>query len=101
MKPFAKRLLALASAAALTAGTVPAVQGVYREETTYEGVADWALLEVTAMERLGLIPEDMSVTLAAAMGIPLLKYNPRSAAAKACRRIANRIQGLPEAINIR
>ena len=59
MKPFAKRLLALASAAALTAGTVPAVQGVYREETTYEGVADWALLEVTAMERLGLIPEDL------------------------------------------
>ena len=59
MKPFAKRLLALASAAAITLGTIPAVQGVYREDTTYEGVADWALLEVTAMDRLGLIPEEL------------------------------------------
>lgn len=59
MKPFAKRLLSLASAAAITLGTIPMVQGVYREETTYEGVADWALLEVTAMERLGLIPESL------------------------------------------
>ena len=59
MKPFAKRLLALASAAAITLGTIPAVQGVYRGDTTYDGVADWALLEVTAMERLGLIPEEL------------------------------------------
>lgn len=59
MKPFAKRLLALASAAAITLGTIPAVQGVYREDTTYDGVADWALLEVTAMDRLGLIPEEL------------------------------------------
>lgn len=59
MKPFSKRLLALASAAVIALGTAPAVQGVYREDTTYEGVADWALLEVTAMDRLGLIPEQM------------------------------------------
>lgn len=59
MKPFAKRLLALASAATITLGTIPAVQGVYREDTTYEGVADWALLEVTAMDRLGLIPDEL------------------------------------------
>ena len=59
MKPLAKRLLALASAAAITLSTVPAVQAVYREETSYEGVADWALYEVTAMERLGLIPEEL------------------------------------------
>lgn len=57
MKPFAKGLLALASAAAITISTIPAVHAVYREETTYEGVDDWALLEVTAMDRLGLIPE--------------------------------------------
>lgn len=59
MKPFAKRLLALASAAAIAMSTIPAVHAVYREETTYEGVADWALLEVTAMDRLGLIPEEL------------------------------------------
>lgn len=59
MKPLAKRLLALASAAAITLSAIPAVHAVYREETTYEGVADWALLEVTAMDRLGLIPEEL------------------------------------------
>lgn len=59
MKPFSKRLLALASAAVIALGTAPAVQGVYREDTTYEGVADWALLEVTAMDRLGLIPAEL------------------------------------------
>ena len=41
------------------------------------------------------------VTLAAAFQEPLAKYRPRCAAAKACRRIANRIQGLPEPIKIR
>lgn len=59
MKSIAKRLLALASAAAITLSTIPTVHGVYREDTTYKGVADWALLEVTAMDRLGLIPEDL------------------------------------------
>lgn len=59
MKPLDKRLLALASAAVITISTIPAVHAVYRETTTYEGVADWALLEVTAMDRLGLIPEEL------------------------------------------
>ena len=59
------------------------------------------VMDEAALPLLGVIPEDMDVTLAAAMDIPLLKYNPRSPAAKACRRIAKRIQGLPEAINIR
>ena len=59
MKPIAKRLLALASAAAISLSAVPAVQAVYREETPYDGVADWALLEVTAMDQLGLIPEEL------------------------------------------
>lgn len=58
MNSFAKRLLALASAAALTLSVIPAVHA-YQEETTYEGVSDWAVLEVTAMDRLGLIPEEL------------------------------------------
>lgn len=57
MKPFAKRLLSLVSAAAITFTTIPAVSAVYRQETSYEGVSDWALYEVTAMDDLGLIPE--------------------------------------------
>ena len=59
------------------------------------------VMDEAGLPLLGLVPEDSSVTLAAALGTPLLKYKPRCAAAKACRRIANRIQGLPEAINIR
>lgn len=59
MKPFAKRLLALASAAAITFTTIPAVSAAYRPETSYSGVADWALYEVTAMDQLDLIPESL------------------------------------------
>ena len=59
MKPIAKRLLALASAAAIAMSTIPAVRAVYRAETTYGGVPDWALYEVTAMEQLGLMSEEL------------------------------------------
>lgn len=65
-------------------------------EVTIDDVMDSAGLPL-----LGVIPEDINVTLAAAAGRPLLKYKPRCAAAKACRRIANRIQGLPEPISLR
>lgn len=41
----------------------------------------------------GLVMEDPHVTLAAAFGLPLLRYAPHSDAAKAYRRIAGRIQG--------
>ena len=59
------------------------------------------IMDETGLPLLGLVPEDPNVILAAALGKPLLKYKSRSAAAKACRCIANRIQGLPEAINLR
>jgi septum site-determining protein MinD len=59
------------------------------------------VMDGTGLPLLGVIPEDIQVTLAAAVGSPLLKYKPRCAAAKACRRIANRIQGLPEQITLR
>lgn len=65
-------------------------------ELTIDDVMDTAGLPL-----LGVIPEDPNVTLAAAFHQPLLKYRPRCAAARACRRIANRIQGLPEPIKIR
>lgn len=59
MNSIAKRLLAFAGAAAITLSTIPAVSAMYRSETTYEGVSDWAVLEVTAMDQLGLIPEEL------------------------------------------
>lgn len=59
------------------------------------------VMDTAGLPLLGVIPEDPSVTLAAAFQMPLLTYRPRCAAAKACRRIANRIQGLPEPIKIR
>ena len=49
----------------------------------------------------GIIPEDNSVTLAASFGHPLLKYAKRCPAAKACRRIAQRIQGFHQPIKLR
>lgn len=59
MKPFAKRLLALAGAAAIACTTIPAVSAIYRQESPWEGVADWAVYEVTAMDQLGLIPDEL------------------------------------------
>ena len=49
----------------------------------------------------GIVPEDPCVTLAASFGKPLLQYSPRCPAAKACRRIARRIQGFHEPITLR
>ena len=49
----------------------------------------------------GIIPEDPCVTLAASFGKPLLRYAPRCPAAKACRRIAKRVQGFHEPIALR
>ena len=59
------------------------------------------IMDQAGLPLLGVVPEDLNVTLAAAVGRPLLKYKPRGAAASACRRIANRIQGIPEPIGLR
>ena len=59
------------------------------------------VMDCSGLPLLGVVPEDMNVTLAATFGKPLLKYKPRSAASRAFRRIANRIQGLPDPIKLR
>ena len=59
------------------------------------------VMDTAGLPLLGVIPEDPNVTLAAAFSQPLLKYRPRGGAACACRRIAKRIQGIPEPITIR
>ena len=59
------------------------------------------MMDTAGLPLLGIIEEDRNVTLAAAFNQPLLTYKPRSAASKACMRIARRILGLPEPISIR
>ena len=59
------------------------------------------VMDAAGLPLLGVVPEDPNVTLAAALGHPLLVYNRRSAAAMACTRISKRLQGLPEPISLR
>lgn len=58
------------------------------------------IIDETGIRLLGLVPEDVNVVLAATYGIPLCQQTRKGAAA-ACARIAKRIQGIPEPINIR
>ena len=59
------------------------------------------VMDSAGLPLMGIVLEDPSVTLAAAFGKPLLKYARRSSAAKAYRKIANRIQGFHEPITLR
>ena len=58
------------------------------------------IMDEAGLPLLGVVPEDSSVILSASFGTPLIRYTKRGAAS-ACRRIAKRIQGLPEPIIIR
>ena len=51
------------------------------------------VMDNTGLPLIGLVPEDNDVVLAAAFGKPLITYTKRGAA-RACRAIARRIQGL-------
>ena len=57
---------------------------------TVDDVLDWV-----GYPLLGLVPEDRNVMLAAVHDRPVLLYARRCAAAKAFRRMAKRLQGLP------
>ncbi len=56
------------------------------------------VMDRAGLPLLGIVADDTDVALAAAFEQPLLRYNKRSEAAKACKRIAKRIQGFPEPI---
>lgn len=56
------------------------------------------VMDRAGLPLIGIVEDDPDVTLSAAFETPLLCYNKRSAAAKACKRIAKRIQGFPEPI---
>ena len=63
---------------------------------TIDDIMDTAGLPLT-----GIVLEDPHVTLAAAFSLPLLQYSSRCDAAKACRRIAKRLQGFHQSIPFR
>lgn len=50
------------------------------------------VMDGVGLPLLGLVPEDSSVTLAAAHGMPLTMYS-KNGAAQACRNIARRLEG--------
>lgn len=57
------------------------------------------IMDQSGLPLLGIVPEDEHVVLAAAFQKPLLKQTKKGAAA-ACRRIAKRLQGMAEPINM-
>ncbi|MEF2836237.1 MAG: P-loop NTPase [Oscillospiraceae bacterium] len=59
------------------------------------------VMDSAGLPLMGIVLEDPNVTLAAAFGKPLLLYSRRSSAAKACRKIANRIQGFHDPITLK
>ena len=59
------------------------------------------VMDSAGLPLMGVVLEDPNVTLAAAFGKPLLLYAHRCNAAKAYRKIANRIQGFHEPITLR
>ncbi len=59
------------------------------------------VMDTAGLPLMGVVPEDPHVTLAASFGHPLLHYSPRSAAAKAFKRIARRLQGFHQPITLK
>lgn len=59
------------------------------------------VMDETGLPLAGVVPEDPNVVLAASFGKPVAKFAGRTAAAKAYRRIARRIQGFPTPITLR
>ena len=57
------------------------------------------VIDRTALQLIGIVPNDYSVILAAALERPLIQYTKKGAAA-ACNRIAKRIQGYRVPITI-
>ncbi len=57
------------------------------------------IMDRSGVPLLGIVPEDPNVVLAAAFQKPLLKQTKKGAAA-ACKRIAQRIQGMPVAVKL-
>ena len=59
------------------------------------------VMDRSGLPLIGIVLEDEDVPLAAACNLPLIRFNKRAAAITAYKKIAKRIQGLPEPITLR
>jgi len=59
------------------------------------------VMDSAGLPLIGVVMEDHDIPLAAACNLPLIRYSSRSSAAVSYRKIARRIQGLPEPITLR
>jgi len=59
------------------------------------------VMDTAGLPLAGIVPEDANVTLAASFGHSLLRYAPRCPAARACRRIAQRLQGFRQPVTLK
>ena len=59
------------------------------------------VMDSAGLPLIGVVMEDHDIPLAAACNLPLIRYSRRSQAAVAYRKIARRMQGLPEPITLR
>ena len=58
------------------------------------------IMDEAGLPLIGIVPEDKNVTLAAAFGVPLIHRTKRGAA-RACKAIAQRIQGLKAPVSMK
>ena len=58
------------------------------------------IMDTTGTPLAGVVPEDPNITLAAAFGVPVLAYARRCPAARAFRRIADRLEGTTAPIKL-
>ena len=75
------------------------VNRVNKKMVSSMGITVDDIMDQAGLPLLGLVPEDPYVVLSAAFQKPLLSY-PRKAAAKACKRIAKRVEGYSVPIDI-
>ena len=58
------------------------------------------VMDTTGTPLSGVVPEDANITLAAAFGVPVLMYAKKCPAARAFRRIAARLEGVPTKLKL-
>ena len=75
------------------------INRIHKKVAARMGITVDDIMDQAGLPLLGLVPEDPDVVFAAAAQQPLLWFS-RKAAAKACRRIAKRIQGYSIPIDI-
>ena len=59
------------------------------------------VMDRSGLPLIGMVLEDDAIPLAAACNLPLVRFNKRAASITAYKKIAKRIQGLPEPITLR